>query len=287
MRPDLRGEMPTEKTLDIIELWTKDNLKNIRFSGGEPTLHSDLFQMVYYARNHGVERIAISTNGSADFDYYKELVTCGVNDFSISLDACCSAFGQQMNGGVADAWEKSIDNIRRLSKLTHVTVGMVFNKSNMGQSKESIEFAHGLGVSDIRIISSAQYNRAIKNLESLDNSILNQHPILKYRVTNFRNKRNVRGIQKEDSDYCHLVLDDMAVAGNYHFPCIIYLREGGNPIGEVSKAMRRERWQWFLSHNTHKDEICKKNCLDVCIDYNNRVDVLALKEISNPHRHTL
>jgi len=26
---------------------------------------------------------------------------------------------------------------------------------------------------------------------------------------------------------------------------------------------------------------------DVCIDYNNRVDVLALKEISNPHRHTL
>ena len=62
----------------------------------------------------------------------------------------------------------------------------------------------------------------------------------------------------------------MAVALNYHFPCVIYMREQGNPIGKVSKNMRKERQEWFEKHNTFLDPICKNNCLDVCRDYNNK-----------------
>lgn len=275
LREDCLGEMPTKRALDIMEIWIKDDLQNIRFSGGEPTLHSGLCEMVYYARNQDVKRIAISTNGSADFEEYQELISYGVNDISISLDACCSAFGERMNGGKGGMWEKSVENIGRLSELVYVTVGMVFTPKNFNQSKESIEFAHSLGVADIRILSSAQYNKAIKGLDSLSEEILNVHPILKYRVDNFRNRRNVRGLQKEDCDYCHLVLDDMAIAGDSHFPCIIYLREGGKPIGKTGIGMRQERYRWWLNHNSHKDQICKQNCLDVCIDYNNRADMFG------------
>ncbi len=269
--------MSTDRALDIIEMWSKDNLQHIRFSGGEPTLHEGLCEMVYYAKNQGVKRIAISTNGSANLKDYQELISYGVNDISISLDACCSAFGEKMNGGMEGMWEKSIENIKELSKLTYITVGMVFTPRNVKQSKESIEFAHKLGVADIRILSSAQYNKALKGLEGISQDILDAHPILKYRVNHFKRYRNVRGIQKGDCDYCHLVLDDMAIAGNYHFPCIIYLREGGKPIGRVSNNMRQERYQWWLSHNSHKDPICKQNCLDVCIDYNNQVNEINQK----------
>lgn len=271
LRNDCKGEMPTNKAVDIIESWTNDNLQNIRFSGGEPTLHSGLMEMVYFANRKGIKRIAISTNGSGDFLEYKDLFYAGVNDFSISLDACCSSFGEIMNGGIKGGWEKSIENIRKLSELTYVTVGMVFTPRNTKQAKESIEFAHSLGVSDIRIISSAQYNEAIDQLDGLDDSILNSHPILKYRVNNYRKSRNVRGIKETDCNHCHLVLDDMAIAKYWHFPCIIYLREGGNYIGDIKGNIRQERYQWFLNHDSHKDSICKKNCLDVCIDYNNRV----------------
>jgi len=104
----------------------------------------------------------------------------------------------------------------------------------------------------------------------IDDIILNKHPILKYRYNNFKNGRRVRGITSGDYYRCPLVLDDMAVLNGQHYPCIIYLREQGKPIGKVGENMREERKNWFENHRTVLDPICKKNCLDVYIDFNNR-----------------
>lgn len=204
-------------------------------------------------------------------NYYRMLVACGVNDFSISLDSCCASGVKQMSGGL-DVWDTLIGNIRELSKITYVTVGMVFNEQNVDKARESVEFAASLGVSDIRVISSAQFNEALDNLRDLPEDILNRFPILAYRINNFRSGRGARGIQSCDSNRCRLVLDDMAVAGNKHFPCIIYMREGGKPIGSVGPNMRHQRLAWSKAKDTHKDPICSKNCLDVCIDYNNKAE---------------
>jgi len=65
-------------------------------------------------------------------------------------------------------------------------------------------------------------------------------------------------------------LDDSIIAGDYHFPCVIYMREQGNAIGKVGPNMRAVRKLWSDNHDTHTDPICKKNCLDVCISYNNK-----------------
>ena len=100
--------------------------------------------------------------------------------------------------------------------------------------------------------------------------LLDVHPILKYRVQNILAGRNVREILESDTNKCPLVLDDMAVMGDYHFPCVIYMRERGEPIGKVSKNMRQERFEWFKKHDSKKDKICVTNCLDVCIAHNNK-----------------
>jgi hypothetical protein len=77
-----------------------------------------------------------------------------------------------------------------------------------------------------------------------------------------------------DTSRCYLVLDDSAVAGGHHYPCIIYLREGGDPIGRVSPGMRIERAEWMKAHNPLEDPICKEMCIDVCVDYNKKVEKL-------------
>jgi len=271
LREDCKGTMSYNDAEALLDYWIRERLQNIRFSGGEPTLYPHLGYLVKQCKQARVKRIAISTNGSADLDYYKELIDYGVNDISVSLDACCAAVGQKMNGGKKNMWERTIDNIKELSKLTYVTVGMVFTPSNIKQVKKDVEFAHSLGVADIRVISSAQYNEALGDLEDLDEGILDKHPILKYRVNNYRHGRNVRGLNVHDCHKCHLVLDDMAVAGDYHFPCIIYLREGGEPIGKLGGSMRMNRELWFEQHNSFTDRICRESCLDICIDYNNKV----------------
>ena len=69
---------------------------------------------------------------------------------------------------------------------------------------------------------------------------------------------------------CKLVLDDMAVAGDPHFPCIIYMRQGGASIGKVGPNMRSERLEWYKRHNSHEDKICRFVCLDVCVNFNDK-----------------
>ena len=226
-----------------------------------------LSELVKYTKSKNVDRIAISTNGSAKYSLYEELIEAGVNDFSISLDACCSAFGDKM-AGVSGAWDKVVENIAKLSKVTYCTVGIVVTDETVSELKQTVEYAASLGVSDIRIISAAQYNELLKVAETISPEVYEKYPILKYRINNTMNNVNVRGIADSDSKRCWIGLDDMAVAGDYHYPCIIYLREQGNPIGKVGPNMRKEREEWVNSHNTHEDPICKKNCLECIVQYN-------------------
>jgi molybdenum cofactor biosynthesis enzyme MoaA len=261
---------------DIVSKWIDGGLKNIRFSGGEPTLWNGLSKLVKYAKLNNIERIAVSTNGFNTLKYYRRLIDCGVSDFSISLDACCASTGDIMAGKISGAWDRVVGNIEKLSKLVYVTVGVVLTNDNIQDLENIIDFSYNLGVSDIRIISAAQWNNQskFKNIY-IDKNILNEYPILKYRINNFNNGRNVRGIKKTDCHKCYLMLDDMVVENNKHYPCIIYMREGGKEIGNIKdkniNEIRKERFNYIEYHSTLEDEICKNNCLDICIDYNNKV----------------
>lgn len=266
---------------ETVGLWASQGLKNIRFSGGEPTVHPNLVEIVEFTKKLGIERIAVSTNGSANLELYKKIIKAGVNDLSISLDACCSAYGDKM-AGVSGAWSKVVDNIRELSKLVYVTLGIVVTEDTISQLPDTLKFANSLKPSDIRIISSAQFNELLTIASNLPKEYINKYPILKYRINNIKKGRNVRGLTEVDSRRCGLCLDDMAVAGGYHFPCIIYMREGGKPIGKVGANMRQERDKWAKEHDTYLDPICRKNCLDVCIDYNNSYLRFKLAETELP-----
>lgn len=276
LNPEIYGDRKHKQlSLDEIkrniDYWCEgEPLENIRFSGGEPTLHPDIKDIIKYSKEKGIKRIAISTNGSNKLELYKELIDLGCNDFSISLDACCSEDGDKMSGGVKGSWEIVINNIKEISKLTYVTVGVVLNEMNIDKTIDTIIFADSLGVSDIRIISAAQYNKPIPRLNEVPEYIKEKYLILKYRINHFANGINVRGIKDSDSDKCHLMLDDSVIAGDFHFQCVIHMREGGKPIGKVGENMRKERSDFIKNHNTHKDFICKENCLDVCIEYNNK-----------------
>jgi MoaA/NifB/PqqE/SkfB family radical SAM enzyme len=263
IQPSLRGEMGANDLSEL--LGSLGVVENIRFSGGEPTLNYDLREMAIRAREHGVKRIAISTNGSAPIDIYEDLIDAGVNDFSISLDACCSAGFSEMSGG-DDRWGRVTENIRELSRRVYTTVGVVLNEQNEAATIDIIRYASGLGVADIRIIPSSQRGPILADLHYEST----RFPILRYRIGNAARGIHVRGISEHDFHKCPLALDDAVAAKGKHFPCIIYMREGGPPIGECRGDVRGDRGRWFEKTNTCEDAICRANCLDVCRDYNNK-----------------
>ncbi len=283
-----QGNMTWEHASFVVKMWSANGLKNIRFSGGEPTMWNvkdkngikkDLIDLVKLSKEVGVERIAVSTNGSIKTSFYMKLIEAGVNDFSISLDSSNAEMGDKMAGNKKGSWKKVVNNIKTLSKLSYVTVGVVFTPENANEFTELITFADSLGVSDIRVLSSAQWNQGFYDIKT-DQKFLDKYPILKYRMEHFLGHRHVRGIKEQDSHTCPLMLDDMAILDGEHYPCIIYMRELGRPIGKVDyslspeddiKKIRAERLDWVEHNDTHKNPICVNNCLDVCIDYNNQV----------------
>jgi len=262
------GHIDYEIAKFVLSDWIEHGLKNIRFSGGEPTLYPQILNLIEMSKSGNIEKIAISSNGSLPAERYRLLLEAGVNDFSISLDACCAENADKM-AGRNGYFQTVIDNIIWLSQETYVTVGIVLTKETESTVIDVVKFAHDLGVHDIRIITAAQYNGALLKLENIPKFILEAHPILKYRVNNLISGKNVRGISNTDSNRCYLVRDDSVVAGKWHFPCVIHMREGGEPIGEVSNKMIEDRYKWSLNHNTHEDLICINNCLDCLVDYNN------------------
>lgn len=148
-------QLSLEEIKQNVDYWCEgEPLENIRYSGGEPTLHKDIREIIRYTKEKGVNRIAISTNGSNTWELYKELIELGVNDFSVSLDACCAIDGDKMAGGIEGSWDIVVKNIEKISKLTYVTVGVVLTPENVDSTIDTIKFADSLGVSDIRIISA-------------------------------------------------------------------------------------------------------------------------------------
>jgi MoaA/NifB/PqqE/SkfB family radical SAM enzyme len=253
---------------DTIKVWAKHGLKSARFSGGEPTLWKHLPELISYTREFGIKEIAVSTNGAADTHLYENLISRGVNNFSVSLDACCAEDGDQMSGGIKGAWDHVVTNIRELSRRVYTTVGIVLTSDNEKSALSIVRFAAELDVSDIRIIPAAQHNRSLA--VSPLSSDLKRFPILRYRWRRLSQNLPVRGLTPNDSNRCALVLDDMAANHGEHYPCIIYMREGGSPIGKIGPKIREERNHWFHEHKSDLDPICLKNCLDVCVAYNNR-----------------
>jgi MoaA/NifB/PqqE/SkfB family radical SAM enzyme len=271
-KKELKKNLKLQEAKEIVDLWVSEGLKNVRFSGGEPTIWNGIVELVKYTKERNVERIAISSNGSASLKMYDDLIEAGVNDFSISLDACCASYGDLMAGNISGAWEKVIECIKHVSKKVYTTVGIVVTEDTVHQLKETVMFAANLGVQDIRIISAAQFNKMLNVAESIPKEVYEKYPILKYRINNLFNGLNVRGIKETDSKKCGIALDDMVVAGDHHFPCVIYMREQGNPIGKVGSNMRQERFDWVKNHNTHEDPICKTNCLDCLVLFNKKLE---------------
>jgi len=62
--PEAKGTIDFDVAKATVSYWISEGLKNVRFTGGEPTLYRGLTELVSMCKAGGVERIAISTNGS-------------------------------------------------------------------------------------------------------------------------------------------------------------------------------------------------------------------------------
>lgn len=232
-------------------------IKYIHLTGGEPTLYPDIIELCNLIKTKDIE-LGLSTNGSADFSLYKKL---NIDKFSISLDDYDNDI--LLNRGYRYV-EKIKDNIQRLSNQYYVNIGLVIDSININRIESIIYYILKLGVADIKLSISTKDNV----IPTFGNSDYSKYPILNYRINRFKLGKNMRGIQDNEMFKCGLMLSDISIFNNKHYPCLVYARERGKEIGSLDGDVLISRKDWYNKHLPIEDPICKTYCMDFKCEFN-------------------
>jgi radical SAM protein with 4Fe4S-binding SPASM domain len=109
-----KNELSTEEAKDVIDQFSEIGVVAIAFSGGEPLIRKDFFEMVRYAREKDFY-ISVASNATLITpDIAKKLKATGVDYIEISLDGFEKEHDEFR--GVPGAWKKTCRGIKNCVK---------------------------------------------------------------------------------------------------------------------------------------------------------------------------
>jgi len=170
----LRNVSFKEVCLRISKL--QDNTRPLELIGGEPTLSSDIEEIVNFAYRKGFRSIGITSNGRrfADVKFCKTVTSAGLSKICISLHGNSKKIHDSMVGqkGAFEEALKGIENLMRIPgvSLEIKTVLCRENVSNILEFKEFISNKLGIGywnLSDLipmEGLSDQRYKRSLLRL---------------------------------------------------------------------------------------------------------------------------
>jgi MoaA/NifB/PqqE/SkfB family radical SAM enzyme len=130
--------------------------KQLIITGGEPTLHNDLFDLINYAKSIGFEKIQLQTNGRRlnDPSYLKSLIDEGIDEFGMSLHGHTASIHDNVTK-CAGSFSQTISAIENLNFLfganPPLAVNCVILPENMNSLSNFVEYMIALNVSTIKL----------------------------------------------------------------------------------------------------------------------------------------
>jgi len=108
-------EMSTEEVKRVIDMIVDDaKVPSLSFTGGEPTLREDLFELIAYGREKGL-RMNLITNGRrcASKEFVQKLVDAGLNSAQVSIEGP-DAETHDFIVGANGAFEQTVQGVKNL-----------------------------------------------------------------------------------------------------------------------------------------------------------------------------
>jgi radical SAM protein with 4Fe4S-binding SPASM domain len=145
------GELNTEEALNMIDDLAESGLLILAFSGGEPLLRKDIFELIERA----VERnlvVNVASNGYLINERMaKKIAASGVRSVTISLDATTEALHDEFRQRKG-LFKKAIEAVGFLEKEgVRVVVSFTPTLMNYHESRAVVDLAYSLGASAVNM----------------------------------------------------------------------------------------------------------------------------------------
>ncbi len=161
-------EMSTQEMKQAIREFALLGVSGIGFTGGEPLLRSDIFELLKYTKEQGVIT-HLNTNGFLlDEDAASKIVKTGTDSVNISLDGS-KAEAHDAIRGIKDAFDKALNAVscldtarRRMPQASRLRIKIVsvIGPENIGEIPGLIELSSRSNIDCIEFVPQQRFSAA-------------------------------------------------------------------------------------------------------------------------------
>ncbi|WP_027721405.1 heme b synthase [Maridesulfovibrio zosterae] len=154
------GELSTEEAKALIDTFPETGNPIIIFTGGEPLMRHDVFELVEYAKTKDL-RCVMAPNGTLlTAENSVKLKEVGIERCSISIDAAQAEYHDEFRGEVG-AFDKAMQGIQYLKDAgIEFQINTTVTRNNLHMFKEIFHLAKDLGASAWHIFLLVPTGRA-------------------------------------------------------------------------------------------------------------------------------
>ena len=130
----------------VLDRLHRVGIPHIIFTGGEPTLHTDLAELIAYARELGMVT-GVNSNGRrfADNNFACAISQAGLNHLQVTLQSHRSAVHNAMTGAIS--FDETVAGIRNALNLgLHTITNTTLTQKNEDEAEDTVDFLHDLGL---------------------------------------------------------------------------------------------------------------------------------------------
>ena len=154
----LLNELSTEEALHVVDQMVEAGVESIAFSGGEPLLRKDLFEIADRARRKGI-LTDLATNGTLITPEMAQRIAETFGNVQVSLDGSNAEIHDELRG-CRGAFDNTVEGIGNLQEAgIPFMLGCVIHKKNLNDVESVAKLAASLGAQSLRLIHYVPFGR--------------------------------------------------------------------------------------------------------------------------------
>lgn len=161
------NELSTEEIKRVIEEMAAFGVEQITFSGGEPLMRKDFFEIALFTSTLGFNYVSMATNGILIDHKIAELLKKTNLSVQVSIDGDTAEVHDEQRG-VKGAFDQAICGIKLLKEVgVNTSVCTVATKLNIDRIPGILQLMQNLDVKNYRVQSIKPMGMGKKNIERL------------------------------------------------------------------------------------------------------------------------